>query len=403
MDTNIDNVEQEEQAFLDPNDQAVGGIEITDQQKQMDGNNMDEDMMDEGDEEMKEDSDEEDFVDESVQGFFEHTDSVYCVNMNPARNELAVTGGGDDVAYIWNITNGEKIHQLKGHKDSVSSVQFNFDGSLVATGGMDALVKIWDTASGAFLRDLEGPSESVEFMEWHPKGNIIVAGSTDCCAFMWSTLKGDLLGTFVGHTAALTCGGFTPDGKKVVTCSEDTSLRIWNPKDSSCLFTISGHGFHESAVTCIDFRKDSAVAITGGDDHFACISNLNTGKVLGRLEGHTDSIVSVTMSKTNPNLCMTGSTDGAIIIWDLTTFKQRSVLRHKHAISKLKSHPTDPVLFSSSVDKTICVWDERNGQLIKQFRGHTDSVLDFDITNNHKIVSVSDDKVSLVFSLLPPQ
>ncbi|EGC38258.1 hypothetical protein DICPUDRAFT_28977 [Dictyostelium purpureum] len=400
QDNNNDNIEGTEETYINPNE-AHSEV-VIDQKPVVED---DEDMMDEGGDEGMEDAEpeeDEDFVDESVQGFFEHTDSVYCINNNKVYPGVVATGGGDDTAYIWNYTNGEKIHQLKGHTDSVSKIQFNFDGKLLATGGMDGIVKIWDAQSGTLQVNLEGPTESIECMEWHPKGNILLAGSSDCLAFMWSTLKGDIVGTFAGHNGPVTCAMFTPDGKKVITTSEDRSMKVWNPKDSTNQFTFTGHGFHENIITCMDIRKDSVIAVTGGDDHFACVSNLNTGKVIGKLNGHTDAIVSISMSNVNQNWCHTGSLEGTINVWDVNTLQQRSTFKHKNTVTKLLAHPTQPVVFSSSVDKTIGVWDERNGQLIKQFRGHQDSILDFDITNDGRVISASDDKVSLVFSLNPP-
>lgn len=118
-------------------------------------------------------------------------DSVFAVALSPTNPDLAASGGGDDKAFLWNIRNGEKLHELKGaynckccieacsraslrsHRlcqlcwydlgasgvgalPSLSPVAFNFDGTLLATGALDGLVKIWNTATGALVKDLEG-------------------------------------------------------------------------------------------------------------------------------------------------------------------------------------------------------------------------------------------------------
>ncbi|KAN0027508.1 hypothetical protein ACTFIU_010467 [Dictyostelium citrinum] len=393
---------EEDAEYYDPNDEA-GEYAIEGGQLDQDDEMMDEQDIEGEENEEEPQEEEEDLVDESVQGFFEHTDSVYCVSINKTFPDVIATGGGDDVAYLWDLNSGEKVHQLKGHSDSISSIEFNYDGKLVATGGMDGIVKVWDVQTGNLVINLEGPTESVEWIQWHSKGNVLLAGSADCLGFMWSTLKGDIVGTFAGHSGPVTCGMFTPDGKKVITGSEDCSIKVWNPKDSSNIMTFSGHGFHENIITCLDIKKDSTLVLSGGDDHYAVLSNINTGKVIGKLHGHTDSIVAVSMSNHNHSFCHTGSLDGSIRVWDMNTLQQRSTFKHKSSITKLKSHPHEPLLFSSSVDKSIGVWDERNGQLIKQFTGHQDAILDFDITLDGKVVTASDDKVSLVFSLNPPQ
>lgn len=49
-----------------------------------------------------------------------------------------------------------------GHSDSVASLAFSNDGSLLATGGLDGLVYVWDADTGAEKHKLEGPGEAIE-------------------------------------------------------------------------------------------------------------------------------------------------------------------------------------------------------------------------------------------------
>lgn len=152
-DGEIDNPEEE---FIDPNDVEA-------------------EIPDDDDHPMEEDDDdaeptasaENDIVweDNSIQQFNGHESSVFTVSAHPTQR-IAVSGGQDDLGYIWNTENGEQIAKLTGHTDSVASVAFSNDGELIATGGMDGRVRFWrrvgkdaSYTTWEFLTELQGPDE----------------------------------------------------------------------------------------------------------------------------------------------------------------------------------------------------------------------------------------------------
>jgi len=102
--------------------------------------------------------------DTSIQRFTNHTNSVFAVAAHPSA-QIAVSGGEDDLGYIWDYTTGEELVKLTGHTDSVTNVGFSRDGEMVATGGMDGRVRVWervgkeDFRGWTFLTELQGPDE----------------------------------------------------------------------------------------------------------------------------------------------------------------------------------------------------------------------------------------------------
>lgn len=102
--------------------------------------------------------------DNSEQHFASHSASVFAVSCHPTQ-PLAVSGGEDELGYIWDITDGEVIVKLTGHTDSVTCTAWSADGELVSTGGMDGKVRTWrrvgkdNYRSWEFLTELQGPDE----------------------------------------------------------------------------------------------------------------------------------------------------------------------------------------------------------------------------------------------------
>lgn len=145
--------------------------------------------------------------DTSLCTFEEHADSVYCAAINPTIAGLVMTGGGDDEAYIWryNCSSNDGSHglikhivKLSGHKDTVTSVGFNFDGTLALTGSYDGTVRIWSSETGELKHVLEGP-EDIEWAHWHQRGNAILAGSKDGTVWMWMAHNGQCVQVFAGN------------------------------------------------------------------------------------------------------------------------------------------------------------------------------------------------------------
>ena len=152
--------------------------------------------------------------------------------------------GGDDCAFVHRIgpdASTVTSVALKAHTDTVSSVAFNHDGSLLATGGLEGRACIWSVSTGELLRTLEGPGGGLEWVRWHPKGNVLLAGSEDFTAWMWNADNAELMQVFAGHSNSVLCGGFSPDGRGVVTGSFDGSLRVWAPRSGECGTLFQGH------------------------------------------------------------------------------------------------------------------------------------------------------------------
>ena len=56
--------------------------------------------------------------------------AVYAVAINPANPAMAASGGGDDKAFVWDLSSNLETPAatLQGHTDSVTKVAFSHDG-----------------------------------------------------------------------------------------------------------------------------------------------------------------------------------------------------------------------------------------------------------------------------------
>ncbi|KAH9903008.1 ribosome biogenesis protein Sqt1 [Cubamyces lactineus] len=409
---------EEDDQFIDPNDVLV-------------------EVADDGDHPMDEDEDgymegqmegepipDESIVweDNSTQHFPNHNGSVFAVSTHPTA-PIAVSGGEDDLGYIWDFMSGEEFVKLTGHTDSVTSTAFSNDGELVATGGMDGKVRVWrrvgkeDYRTWEFLTELTGPDE-VMWLKWHPKGNVLLAGSNDTTVWLWQLPSGNTMQVFAGHMGPVTCGDFTPDGKRIVTADAEGTLIYWDPRSPTPVFklTPSDARFALDGITSLAVNPASTLAVVGGASGGVRVVSLSKGDVVGALAGHkegesVEAVEFVELATTGPlsggaaaasgGVVVTGATDGKACIWDLNTMRLRATLEHEDAVTSLHRLPSPKahLIVSASVDKTLRTWDARTGTLVREHKGHSGPILDASLgMGGSVVVSAGDDGVCLVFS-----
>jgi len=342
-------------------------------------------------------------ADSAAFAFTQHQDSVYCVALS-ADGSRALSGGGDDTAYLWGTRDGTPFIKLSGHTDTVVDCSFSADGTLCATGGYDANVRVWNADSGALVATLDGPSTEIEWIRWHPSGNVIMAGSEDATTWVWDlttgATMGQCLGVLAGHEGPVSCGHFTPNGKRIVTGSLDTTVRLWDPKTWTCVHTFTGHDWHQGGVVSLACHPEQPMIAAGGLDGTVRLARLETRKVVASFqhdsprtsesgEIEVGSVESVDFSDVLPFLA-SGATDGTVKIWDLNTQTCRQVCRHEDSVIRVRFVPGSPTLISCSADGTTRLWDARSGQQMRVLTHHTNLVLNFAMRPGI-FVSCSDD------------
>ncbi|KAL1022110.1 hypothetical protein UPYG_G00022300 [Umbra pygmaea] len=368
-----------------------------------------------GDDEQEDWDTEDEMEQESVQDdsdltFTKHRGSVFCVSLDPATNTLAVTGGEDDMAYVWRVSDGEVLFECTGHKDSVTSVQFSHDSSLVATGDMGGLIKVWKVETKEEVWSFE--VGDLEWLEWHPCALVLLAGTADGNVWMWKIPGGDCK-TLQSPGCQATCGKVLPDGKRAVVGYEDGVVRFWDLKQGSTTHVIKGHDGHQGALTCLACNKDGSLVLTGSVDGCAKLFHTATGKVLGVFsldkgkakedaEEESNSVESVGFCNVL-SLIAVAYLDGVLVIYDLSSQVLRHKCEHVAGIVHLQWEESSSVVSTCSLDGALRLWDARSGTMVSEYRGHQAEILDFTLNREASIVvTASGDHQAKVFCIQRP-
>ncbi|XP_019409890.1 PREDICTED: angio-associated migratory cell protein [Crocodylus porosus] len=352
--------------------------------------------------------------DDSEVTFARHSASVFCVSLDPRTNTLAVTGGEDDQAFVWRLSDGELLFECSGHKDSVTCAGFSHDSVFVATGDMSGLIKVWRVDTKAEVWSFE--VGDLEWMEWHPQAHVLLAGTADGNSWMWKIPGGDCK-TFQGPGCPATCGKVLPDGKRVVVGYEDGTVRVWDLKQGSSIHVLKGQDGHQGPLTCVASSKDGSLVLTGSVDCQAKLVNAATGKVVcvfqegsaallppagGAEEPESNSVESLGFCNVMP-LAAVGYLDGTLAIYDLSTQSLRHKCQHESGIVQLLWEESAAVVYTCSLDGAVRLWDARSGKLLSEYRGHGAEILDFALNKDASVVvTTSGDHQAKVFCVQRP-
>ncbi|OQR70793.1 angio-associated migratory cell protein-like [Tropilaelaps mercedesae] len=288
--------------------------------------------------------------DDALLYFKGHTDLVFIVDLSPSGN-LAASGGKDDRAWLWKVEDGSPILELTGFKDSVP------------------YIKVWNVSSKEVAFSAE--VEEIAWAEWHPSTAILLAGSQDGSISMWWIPAGDVK---ILHSfgEATTSAKLLPDGKRLLSGYADGSIRLWDLKTCQVSTTISS--LHEGEVLSIDVNSKGQIA-SGGADGLK-FASLATGKPVSSSQEFGDCVECVAFSKNTHAWLAAGSLDGTLLVWDMNAGQQRHriELGSQSGICRLAWAGPNHVV-AASLDGKVREVDARSGEIIKEWEGHTSSLL----------------------------
>ncbi len=142
---------------------------------------------------------------------------------------------------------------------------------------------------------------------------------------------------------------------------------------------------HAGAVNCCGISPDGKICVSGSSDNTLRLWETASGKCLSVLgegleisndsdEAHSGGITCVAISPCG-TYCVSGSLDNTLRLWELRSGKCLHVFReYTDIISCCAISPDGKFCVSGSLDKSLWLWDLNTKEHLRSFEGHSDSV-----------------------------
>ncbi|MCJ1356059.1 MAG: WD domain protein [Icmadophila ericetorum] len=290
-----------------------------------------------------------------------HKKGVAAVKFSPDGEKIA-SCSADATIRIWDLFTGGQVHVLEGHLAGVSTIAWSPDSKTLASGSDDKSIRLWDVSSGrAYPNHLLGHHNYIYSLAFSPKGNMLVSGSYDEAVFLWNVRTSRKMRDLPAHSDPVGGVDFIRDGTMIVSCGGDGLIRIWDTPTGQCLRTL----VHEdnAAVTSVKFSPNGKFVLAWTLDSSVRLWNYVEGRCVKTYQGHVNKKYSLTgafgvYGKPEQAFAVSGSEDGAIIVWDVVSKEILQRLEgHEDTVLGVDTLIGQGKMVSCGLDRTIRVWE----------------------------------------------
>lgn len=354
-----------------------------------------------------------------------HTGPITAVELRRVNGmPILATGSTDGTVRFWDpISGAVTCSPLIGHNAEVDLLTMSeVNGrTIVAAGTTRRNVTAWDLRTHELI-DIEDPGRGWEALAVGEVDSrlAVLLVRNDNTLLLWDLLAGRAIGEpLEGHTNSLYRGvlAYREDRPIALTSSFDRTVRAWDLRASRALgeplvgetvraLSVGPLGSSAAAITAgrnqtclwslttflqlgealIGCKTDTqtvslgnlaerALVVSGGLDGVVRLRDLANGKLAGPVLNNSNygpvSGVAVT-DLDGPVAVSAGGFGRSVLVWDLTTRRERYRWAHTESIDGLvmSCRQGRPVVVTTSVSN-VQVWDLNTRSMITELAGHT--------------------------------
>lgn len=208
-----------------------------------------------------------------------HKGIINCIASAPGGREILASGGDDGKVMLWD-PNERDVLDVIDVNYPVTAVCFSDDGGQIYVGGLDNEIHVYDLMRKEILFSLKGHSDTITSLELSPSGSNLLSTAMDNTLCIWDvqpfapepmpgqsknarlyrTLQG---ATTSGFENLLIKSAWSKDGRRVATGGTDRTCTIWNVDNSTILYKLPGH---RGTCTAVALHPQEPIIVSASVD-----------------------------------------------------------------------------------------------------------------------------------------
>lgn len=334
---------------------------------------------------------------QTVSYYVQHLNRPHLVEFLSDGEVFAIADGLRGEIRIGDTNTGEIRMILTGYTDSIGSIAFSPDGTLLASANEDegarsyGQIQLWDVTTrqhkttfiGKEVAGYYADLDSLSQVSFSPDGETLAGKSSgNRTIFLWDVQTQQLKGTLAGDWGYPgTPMGFSPDGQ-TLACGAVGTVRLWDVQTGQPKMTLWGHD-HAEPIRSLVFSPDGELLASGAET--IRLWDAKTGTLGATFEAYTKSLA---FSPDGATLASSGVTfvQGrnvtTVQLWNVATRKHKTTFNllrfdedkytsnYPNRDSVIDFSPDGSTLAIAGSRSSIHLWDAEIGEYRRTLRGH---------------------------------
>lgn len=169
----------------------------------------------------------------------------------------------------------------------------------------------------------------------------------------------------------LCCVAASPDGKQIATAGDDFVIRLFDVQSQKLIRRMEGH---DGSVFAVAWNPDGSQLASACWDGTVKTWDVETARELRTFGNQTEPFYSVAWNYDGKQLAAAGR-NGSVLIWDAATGKViQDFQGHTGAVYGVAWHPRENRVASAGMDSSVRIWDLNDPEHPQILEGHTNWV-----------------------------